>query len=104
ILRDGLTLPADVTRWRAQVDELGLGPSGYAYVLDQVGRAVACWPGGHGPSNAGFRPWVVNAILTGVCADEENCTASDAGDGHLVDRVYTPRIVAFARIATSGRH
>ena len=104
IPRDGFTLPADVTRWRAQVDELGLGPSGYAYVVDQEGRAVAGWPGARGLSTEGFRPWVVNAILTGDCPDAESCTASYAGDGHLVDRVYTPRIVAFAPIASTGRH
>ncbi len=104
IVRDGFTLPADVTRWRAQVDELGLGPSGYAYVVDQDGRAVAGWPGARGLSTEGFRPWVVNAILTGACPGAESCTATYAGDGHLVDRVYTPRIVAFAPLAASGQH
>jgi len=105
IVRDGLSLPADVTRWRAQVDELGLGPSGYAYVVDREGRAVAGWPGAHGLSTEGFRAWVVSAILTGLCPEEEeSCTTSDAGDGHLVDRVYTPRIVSFAPLAGSGQH
>ena len=88
--RDGLTLPEDVTRWRTQVDELGLGPSGYAYVVDPEGRPVAGWPGAHGLSTEGFRPWVVQTVLS-------------TDDGHLVDRVYTPRIVAFAPLA-SNRH
>jgi HAMP domain-containing protein len=88
--RDVLTLPADVTRRRTQVDELGLGPSGYAYVVDPEGRAVAGWPGARGLSTEGFRPEVVQTILS-------------TGDGHLVDRVYTPRVVAFAPLA-AGRH
>jgi signal transduction histidine kinase len=118
IVRDGLTLPADVTHWRAQVDELGLGPSGYAYVVDQSGRAVAGWPGARGLSTEGFRAWVETAILTGECPGaatawpallswlswRESCTATDAGDGHLVDRVYTPRIVAFAPLGPAGQH
>lgn len=88
--RDGLAFPADVTRWRTQVDELGLGPSGYAYVVDAEGRAVAGWPGARGLSTEGFRPEVAQTVLS-------------TSDGHLVDRVYTPRIVAFAPLA-SGRH
>jgi signal transduction histidine kinase len=101
--RDGLALPADVTRWRTQVDELGLGPSGYAYVVDTDGRAVAGWPGARGLSTEGFRPWVESTILTGECPAGESCTVGQAHDGHLVDRVYTPRVVAFAPL-TAGRH
>jgi signal transduction histidine kinase len=88
--RDGLGLPGDVSRWRTQVDELGLGPSGYAYVVDSDGRAVAGWPDARGLSTEGFRPWVVQTVLS-------------THDGHLVDRVYTPRIVAYAKVA-SNRH
>jgi len=88
--RDGPALPEDVTRWRTQVDELGLGPSGYAYVVDSEGRAVAGWPGVRGLSREGFRPWVVQTVLS-------------TEDGHLVDRVYTPRIVAFAPLS-ANRH
>jgi signal transduction histidine kinase len=100
---EGLILPTDVTRWRTQVDELGLGPSGYAYVVDAEGRPVAGWPGARGLSTEGFRPWVVNTILTGDCPRTEGCTAIHGGDGHLVDRVYTPRVVAFAPLGSARR-
>jgi signal transduction histidine kinase len=88
--RDGLGLAADVARWRDRVDALQLGPSGYAYVVDGAGRAVAGWPGAGGLPTEGFRPWVVEDILS-------------RGAGHVVDRVYTPRVVAFAPIGASGR-
>ena len=60
-------------------------------MVDREGRAVAGWPGTRGLSTEGFRSWVVETILT-------------TGEGHLIDRVYTPRIVAFAPIAASDRH
>lgn len=83
--------PVDASAWRERVDALRLGPSGYAYVVDAEGRAVAGWPGARGLSTEGFRPWIVETILS-------------TGNGHLVDRVYTPRIVAYAPLGDTGRH
>ncbi len=67
-----------------------LGPSGYAFVVDADGTVSMGDTRSHHLSDEGFRPASVRAILSG---DHD----------HLVDRVYEPRIAAFARLDDAGR-
>ncbi|HUE30583.1 MAG TPA: ATP-binding protein [Verrucomicrobiae bacterium] len=87
--QQGTARARDASWWRAQVTHMQLGPSGYAYLARPDGTVVA---GASGPARLdaeGFRSSVTHAILSG-------------GDGVAVDRVYTPRIVAFAPLGDSG--
>src|SRR5256712_10680095 len=87
--QQGTARARDATWWREQVAQMQLGPSGYAYLARRDGTVVA---GASGPPRLdaeGFRPSVTNAILSGA-------------DGIAVDRVYAPRIVAFAPLGDGG--
>ncbi len=87
--QQGTARARDATWWREQVAHMQLGPSGYAYLIERDGTVVA---GAGGPSRLdaeGFRPSVTHAVLT------------EAG-GVAVDRVYTPRVIAFAPLGDGG--
>ena len=87
--QQGTARARDATWWREQVAHMELGPSGYAYLARRDGTVVA---GAGGPPRLdaeGFRPSVTHAILTGA-------------GGVAVDRVYTPRIVAFVPLGDGG--
>src|SRR5207249_8617785 len=87
--QQGAARARDATWWREQVANLQLGPSGYAYLIERDGTVVAGAGGPHLLDAEGFRPSVTHAILSGA-------------DGIAVDRVYTPRIVAFAPLGDGG--
>ncbi len=76
-------------RWSALTAHMQLGPSGYARIVDQGGAVVTGEPTARPLAADGFRRTSVQRMLTG-------------GTGHLVDRVYDPRIVAFTPIAASS--
>ena len=87
--QQGTARARDAIWWREQVAHMELGPSGYAYLARRDGTVVA---GAGGPPRLdaeGFRPSVTHAILTGA-------------GGVAVDRVYTPRIVAFVPLGDGG--
>jgi two-component system NarL family sensor kinase len=86
--QQGRTHATERTWWREHTERIHLGPSGYAYLIDASGAVVAGTTGPRSLDVEGFRPSVVRAILTG-------------GAGHLVDRVYDPRIIAFAELGDS---
>ncbi len=77
--------------WQALAARADLGASGRVYVVDDEGRVLA----GSGPArrltDEGFRPSVLQAIL-------------DTPDGHLVDRTYLSRVIAFAEVPGGDRH
>jgi len=87
--QQGAARARDATWWREQVAHMQLGPSGYAYLIERDGTVVAGAGGPHLLDAEGFRPSVTHAILSGA-------------DGIAVDRVYTPRIVAFAPLGDGG--
>ncbi len=88
--RDGAGRVADQRWWEAREQRMTLGASGYAYVVTADG-AVAGGSQRHARlGDEGFRPEIAGRIL-----HEDR--------GHLVDRVYTPRILAFASLADSSR-
>jgi signal transduction histidine kinase len=76
------------TRWEAIKAGMQIGPSGFVQVVDRSGALVAGEPGTRALAAEGFRPISVERMLTG-------------GTGHLVDRVYDPRIVAFTPVAAT---
>lgn len=84
----GIHRAADPGWWRTHQDDMELGPSGYAFLVRDDGAIV----GGTSPyarlGDEGFRPAIVARILR-------------TEEGHLVDRVYTPRILAFAALPGS---
>jgi len=82
------TPAAERTWWREREERMDLGPSGYAYLIDANGTAVAGTTGSQRLGIEGFRPSVIRGIRAG-------------GAGHLVDRVYDPRIIAFAPLGDS---
>ena len=83
LVQHGVDRPRDSDWWRAKAAHIELGPSGYAFLVTNDGTIV----GGSSPhgqlADEGFRPAITARIL-------------HAPGGHLVDRVYTPRIIAFA--------
>jgi two-component system NarL family sensor kinase len=75
----------DAPWWNERQTRMQLGPFGETQLVDDTGVVVA---GGAGDRNLvaeGLRPAVVQSVLAGSA-------------GHLVDRVYEPRIIAFARV------
>lgn len=83
--------PEDAAWWRARETRMELGPSGYAFVVNADGTIVGGSTRHARLDDEGFRPEVASQIL-------------DGERGHLVDRVYTPRIVAFASFGDPPRH
>ncbi len=81
----GVERAKDPQWWKARQSHMELGPSGYTFLLSDDGTIV----GGSSPharlADEGFRPAIDAQIL-----------GTDAG--HLVDRVYEPRILAFAAL------
>ena len=86
--QQGTARAADRVWWRDREERMDLGPSGYAYLIDGDGTAVARAKGPRRLDAEGFRPSVAHGILTHRA-------------GHLVDRVYDPRIIAFAPLGES---
>lgn len=82
--------PDDPAWWRARETRMELGPSGYAFVVNDDGVIVGGSTRHARLDDEGFRPDVASRILS-----------SDRG--HLVDRVYDPRIVAFASFGDPAR-
>jgi two-component system NarL family sensor kinase len=86
--QQGLEHARDVAWWRAHEAEMELGPSGYAFLVRDDGTIV----GGSSPHERlgaeGFRPEVATRLVR-------------TDFGHLVDRVYAPRIVGFASLRES---
>jgi len=74
-----------LARWGDLKANMQIGPSGYVQLVDRNGGLVAGDPGARPLADDGFRPVSVARMLTG-------------GTGHLVDRVYDPRIVAFTAV------
>lgn len=83
--------PEDSAWWRAREDRMELGPSGYAFVVNADGTIVGGSTRHARLDDERFRPEVASRIL-------------DNDRGHLVDRVFTPRIVAFASFGDPPRH
>src|SRR5205823_6426925 len=75
--------------WREQVANLQLGPSGYAYLIERDGTVVAGASAPRWRDTEGFRPSVTRAVLSG-------------SEGVAVDRMYTPRIIAFTPLGVGG--
>ena len=76
--------------WRLQVEHMQLGPSGYAYLVEHGGGVLTGTTAGRLLEAEGFRPSTTDAILS-------------RPEGVVVDRVRTPRIVAFASPGDDGR-
>ncbi len=76
-------------RWREQVAHMQLGPSGYAYLIERDGTVVAGASAPRWRDAEGFRPSVTRAVLSG-------------SEGVVVDRMYTPRIIAFTPLGAGG--
>ena len=85
LAQQGVERARDPAWWRSQQDQMELGPNGYAFLVDDDGSIV----GGASPharlAEEAFRPAIATRILR-------------AESGHLVDRVYNPRILAFAAL------
>jgi signal transduction histidine kinase len=88
---DGGAHLRDADWWRARETRMELGPSGHALVVAPDGTIVGGSTNDTRLADEGFRPAVVAHVLRG-------------DGGHLVDRVYQPRIVAFASYGTPTRH
>jgi two-component system, NarL family, sensor kinase len=73
----------------ARKAHMQLGPSGYVRIVDQSGTVATGDPATASLATDGFRPVSVVRMLT-----EQT--------GHLVDRVYDPRIVAFTPVPGSS--
>lgn len=86
--QQGVERARDAAWWRTHQTEMELGPSGYAFLVRDDGTVV----GGSSPharlAEEGFRAGIATRLL-------------HADSGHLVDRVYAPRIVAFASLPGS---
>jgi len=87
--QQGAARARDATWWREQVANLQLGPSGYAYLIERDGTVVAGARAPRWPDTEGFRPSVTRAVLSG-------------SEGVAVDRMYTPRIIAFTPLGVGG--
>ncbi|HYY05692.1 MAG TPA: ATP-binding protein, partial [Candidatus Limnocylindria bacterium] len=87
--KEGTARAGDATWWRQQVADLRLGRSGYAYLIERDGTVVPGASSRQRLDAEGFRPSVTRAVLTGA-------------GGVAVDRVYTPRVVAFAPLGAGG--
>ena len=87
--RQGAARARDATWWREQVANLQLGPSGYAYLIERDGTVVAGASAPRWRDTEGFRPSVTRAVLSG-------------SEGVAVDRMYTPRIIAFTPLGVGG--
>ncbi len=87
--QQGAARARDATWWREQVANLQLGPSGYAYLIERDGTVVAGASAPRWPDTEGFRPSVTRAVLSG-------------SEGVAVDRMYTPRIIAFTPLGVGG--
>jgi two-component system NarL family sensor kinase len=86
----GMARADDATWWRGRVERMQLGRSGSVHVVAADGTIVGGDRTAPQLTNQGFRPATVDAVLR-------------SGPAHLVDRVYDPRIVAFAPVAGSFR-
>ncbi len=86
----GASRAGDEAWWREQVARMQLGRSGYAHLIDREGAVIAGASEGQRLDAEGFRPSVADAILS-------------AREGTAVDRVYTPRVVAFTPAGASER-
>ncbi|TMB05174.1 MAG: HAMP domain-containing protein [Deltaproteobacteria bacterium] len=87
--QQGAARARDATWWREQVANLQLGPSGYAYLIERDGTVVAGASAPRWRDTEGFRPSVTRAVLSG-------------SEGVAVDRMYTPRIIAFTPLGVGG--
>lgn len=87
---EGMARADDATWWRGRAERMQLGRSGSVHVVDAGGTIVGGDRTTPQLTNQGFRPATIDAVLRG-------------GPAHLVDRVYDPRIVAFAPVAGSFR-
>ncbi len=83
--QQGIERAQDRDWWQSRETQMELGPSGYASLVTDDGSIV----GGSRPharlAEEGFRPAITDRILR-------------TDSGHVVDRVYTPRILAFAAL------
>lgn len=86
----GSTRADDPAWWRPREAQMQLGASGHVHIVDPDGRIVGGDRTAAGLADFGLRPAAVANILHG-------------GAAHLVDRVYDPRIVAFAPLVGSDR-
>src|SRR5256712_2959519 len=66
-----------------------LGLSGYAYLIEREGTVVGGASAPRWRDAEGFRPSVTRAVLSG-------------SEGVVVDRMYPPRIIAFAPLGDGG--
>ncbi len=82
---------SDDAWWEARRARMQLGNHGYAFVVRDDGTVVGGTIDHTRLADEGFRPGVAARILR-------------EDGGHLVDRVYTPRIVGFASIAHAPLH
>lgn len=84
------TRTRDADWWRTRAAGMELGPSGTVRVVDADGTVTEAERGPRRLADDGFRPATVDTLLHRDAA-------------YLVDRVYDPRIVAFAPVAGSPR-
>ncbi|MEO6030114.1 MAG: histidine kinase [Candidatus Binatia bacterium] len=91
LAQHGIARARDPEWWHARETRMELGPSGHAFVVTEDGNIVGGSTSHARLADEGFRPGVVARVLR-------------ADGGHLVDRVYLPRIVAFASLAAPPMH
>ncbi len=87
---EGVARAEDAEWWRARAARMQLGASGKVHVVDADGTIVGGDRTAPRLLDEGFRPAATATILHDPAA-------------HLVDRVYRPRIVAFAPVRDSSR-
>ena len=80
----------DAKWWGAQQAAMRLGASGRVYLVDRDGTIVAQQGSLHALADEGFRPGVLHTVLA-------------APDGYEVDRIYHPRVIAFAPLRDRRR-
>ncbi len=89
--QQGLDRARNADWWHGHESRMELGPSGYAFLVGDDGAIV----GGSSPharlEDEGFRSGIDAGIV-------------QRASGHVVDRVYAPRIVAFAALAETPLH
>src|SRR5262249_45614247 len=80
----------DAKWWGQQQAAMRLGGSGRVYLIDRDGTIVAQQGALHSLADERFRPAVLHTVLA-------------APDGYEVDRIYPPRVVAFAPLRDGRR-
>ena len=90
LLEERGDVPRDRGWWDDHASLMRLGPAGALYLLDPTGTIIAGDTAARRIRDEGFRPEVEQTIEFAI-------------DGYVVDRVWRPRIVAFATVGGSGR-